>query len=119
MNSFRWLAPLLSRRKHGPISKMPKGLRPVAVEAPQQRVQVRRQHGSQAAAVLEPEHLLAQRVAVLDAHLAQRVGGDDERRDDPHEPGAVSASLSTRSSSTSWGARLPARSSLQALAGRP
>ena len=27
-------------------------------------------------------------MAVLDAHLAQRVGGDDERGDDAHEPGA-------------------------------
>ena len=61
------------------------GLPPEAAEAPHEGVEVRRQHGPQAASVLEPEDLLAQRMSVIDPHLVQRLRGDDVRRDDLDE----------------------------------
>ncbi len=63
----------------------PEGPAPDAAELAQERVEVRGQHGPQAGSVLEPEDLLAQRVAVPDAHLRQRLAGDDVRRHDLDE----------------------------------
>ena len=59
---------------------------PDPAELAQEGVEVRGQHRPQAVAVLEPEDLLPQRVAVADAHLGERLAVDDERSDDLDEP---------------------------------
>ena len=88
VNSFRWLAPLRVAAEAGADLEDPERPAPDAAQPPHERVEVRRQHWPQAAPVVEPEDLLAQRVAVLDAHLHERVGADDERRDHLTKPGA-------------------------------
>ena len=87
VNSFRCSAALRVAPKARADLVDGEGLLPDAGEAAHERVEVGRQHRPQAAVAVEPEDLLAQLAAGLDAHLAQGVAADDGRRHDLDQTG--------------------------------
>ena len=113
VNSFRWLAPLLSRRKHGPISKMPNGLDQMRSRRRSSVYRFgasmgRRQRPSSSQKTCSRSGWPCS-MPILRSDSEVMMSGVTTRTN----PAAGARSLSTCSSSTSCGARRPSRSSFR------